>query len=230
MPRKPRYFLPGICCHLVQRGGDHEAVFSDAADHAYYLECLAEAAARYGCAIHAYVLMIDHVHLLLTPKDKPGVSRMMQYVGRYYVPYVNDKYGSSGTLWQGRFKASLVDDAKLLTCMRYIDTNPVRSGVSRAAAYYRWSSYRANAQARPDALLTPHELYLGLGRNKRARADSYKELCKQPLDAADLRDIREAWQSGTPLGDAQFKKRIERRLKCKVGHARRGRPRKTPLA
>lgn len=229
MPRKPRFFLPGVVCHVVQQGHSLQPVFFDVADYSVYLAYLAEAAERYACAIHAYVLMNNHVHLLVTPQDKQGISRMMQYVGRYYVPYVNDTYGASGTIWQGRFKASLIDEeAYLLTCMRYIELNPVRAGVARSAAFYRWSSYRANAQTKPNELLTPHRLYLSLGRTRKARSERYKSLFKVAIDEHLLTDLRNAWHSGTPLGGEKFIKQIERRLRCKVGQARRGRPCKYP--
>lgn len=227
MPRKPRFFLPGATTHIVQRGHSQAPVFFEDSDYTAYLVWLAEAAERYNCAIHAYVLMSNHIHLLITPQDKQGVSRMMQYIGRYYVPYINYTYGTSGTIWEGRYKASLIDDDEyLLTCMRYIELNPVRTGMTKSAAFYRWSSYRANAQGKPNDLITPHRLYLKLGRSKKSRADAYKNLCKTPIDPEELNDIREAWHSGTPLGNEYFKQTIESTLKCKVGQARRGRPRK----
>lgn len=230
MPRKPRFFLPGVACHLVQRGLGGEAVFYESADYEVYLGWLAEAAERYACAIHAYVLMSDHVHMLVTPPDKQAISRMIQYLGRYYVPYINDIYGSNGSIWDGRYKASLIDpELYLLPCMQYIELNPVRSGESRSAAHYRWSSYRANAQGKMDELITPHDSYLKLGRSKKARAEAYKLLCKTPLEPAVLTQLRDAWHSGTPLGSSKFIKQVERRLKCKVGQPRRGRPRKHPL-
>jgi putative transposase len=128
MPRKPRFFLPGLPIHVVQRGHSREPVFFEDHDYAAYLDWLTEAAARYECAIHAYVLMTNHVHILVTPREAEAVSRMMQYVGRRYVPYINYTYGTSGSIWEGRYKASLIHDEQyLLTCMRYIELNPVRA-------------------------------------------------------------------------------------------------------
>lgn len=227
MPRKPRFFLPGEPVHIVQRGHSREPVFFEEGDYRAYLDWLRDGALRYGCAIHAYVLMTNHVHVLATPDAKDGVTRMMQYVGRRYVPYVNATYGGSGSLWEGRYKASLVhDEGYLFTCMRYIELNPVRANMVNAPSRYRWSSYRANAHGETNDILTPHPLYLALGRGPVTRQTAYRELFRAHLDADALRDIRDAWQSGTPLGNDHFKEKIERKLKTKIGQARRGRPRK----
>jgi len=227
LPRKPRFHLPGVPVHVVQRGHSREPVFFEDSDYSAYLNWLDEGAERYGCAIHAYVLMTNHVHLLTTPKGEQGVTRLMQYIGRRYVPYINHTYGTSGSLWEGRYKASLIEDERyLLTCMRYIELNPVRANMVKSPAHYRWSSYRHNAQAKDDPLVTPHEIYLALGRTRAARANAYRDLFSSALDVEALTDIRDAWQSGTPLGHDRFKAKVERKLRCKVGHARRGRPKK----
>lgn len=228
MPRKPRFFLTEIPVHVVQRGHSREPVFFEDSDYRAYLDWLGEAAARYHCAIHAYVLMTNHTHLLATPGDPQGVSRMMQYVGRRYVPYVNATYGTSGSIWEGRYKASLIqDDEYLLTCMRYIELNPVRANMTSTPGQYRWSSYRANAQGREDPLLTPHPLYQSLGRSTTSRQEAYRALFKAHVEGTELKDIRAAWQTGTPLGNDHFKEKIEKKLKTKVGQARRGRPAKS---
>jgi putative transposase len=170
MPRKPRFFLPGIPAHIVQRGHSREPVFFEAGDYQAYLGWLKEAAVRYGCDIHAYVLMTNHVHLLATPAKKDSISRMMQYIGRRYVPYINHTYGTSGSIWEGRFKASLISDEQyLLTCMRYIELNPVRANMVASPAQYRWSSYRYNAQGREDVLVAEHPLYSQLGKTVSSR-------------------------------------------------------------
>lgn len=225
MPRKIRFYLPGLPVHAVQRGHSREAVFYEDADYRAYLGWLREAAERYHCAIHAYVLMANHVHILAAPRDSQGISRMIQYVGRRYVPYINYHYGSSGTLWEGRYKASLVhDDDYLLTCMRYIELNPVRADMVNHPREYRWSSYRANAEGREDPLITPHRLYLALGRTVAQRKEAYRALFKAHIDEENMKQIRSAWQTGTPLGNDRFKAKVEAKLKTKVGHARRGRP------
>ena len=225
MPRKPRFFLPDTPAHIVQRGHSRKPVFFEDSDYQAYLNWLKEAAERYDCAINAYVLMTNHIHLLATPKDKDGISRMMQYIGRRYVPHINHSYGTSGSLWEGRFKASLVsDDQYLLTCMRYIELNPVRADMAKSPAHYRWSSYRHNAQGREDSIITEHALYTSLGKTQASRCEAYKALFKACIDEDQLKDIRAAWQTGTPLGNKYFREQVERILKTKVGQNRRGRP------
>jgi putative transposase len=173
MPRKPRFFLSGVPVHVVQRGNNRQAIFFEAGDYRAYHGWLKAGARRYRCAIHTHVLMTNHVHLLITPEDAQAVSRMMQYVGRRYVPYINYEYGRTGTLWEGRFKSSAVDSqAYLLTCMRYIELNPVRAGMVKAPGDYRWSSYGANALGDSDDLVTPHGLYTALGADGEARCEA----------------------------------------------------------
>ncbi len=227
MPRKPRFFLPGVPAHIVQRGHSREPVFFEDSDYRAYLDWLDDAATRYQCHIHAYVLMTNHVHLLVTPSDKQGVSRMMQYMGRRYVPYINHSYGTSGSIWEGRYKASLIHDEQyLLTCMRYIELNPVRANMVNHPGQYRWSSYRFNALGKENSLITPHELYLGLGDTDMCRFEAYRTIFKAHVEEDVINDIRAAWQTGTPLGNDFFREKIERKLKSKVGQSRRGRPNK----
>ena len=230
MPRKPRFYLPGIPVHVVQRGHSREAVFYEDADYRAYLGWLREAAERYHCVIHAYVLMTNHVHILVTPSDKEGLSRMMQYAGRRYVPYINHHYGTSGTLWEGRYKASLIQEENyLLTCMRYIEMNPVRANMVAHPRQYRWSSYRANGEGRAAPEITHHPLYLALDKAAVQRQAAYRALFKVPIDEKNEENIRAAWQTGTPLGNDCFKVEIEAKLKTTVGQARRGRPSKRAL-
>ncbi len=227
MPRKPRFFLPGVPVHIVQRGHSREPVFFEDNDYLAYLRWLKEGTERYKVDIHAYALMTNHIHILATTQDKDGVTRMMQYVGRHYVPYINHTYGTSGSIWEGRYKASLIhDDEYLLTCMRYIELNPVRANMVRAPGQYRWSSHRHNAQGKNDELVVPHPLYIALGRSKPTRIEAYKALFQAHLDKGVLDSIRSAWQTGTPLGNDYFRQIIEDKLKLKVGQARRGRPSK----
>ncbi len=227
MPRKPRFFLPDIPVHIVQRGHSREPVFFKDNDYRAYLGWLMEAATHYSCAIHAYVLMTNHIHILATPKDKHGISLMMQYISRRYVPYINASYGTNGTIWEGRYKASLIHDEQyLLICMRYIELNPIRADMTKSPGYYRWSSYRANTQGKEDKLLTAHPLYLSLGETNASRLEGYKVLFKAHIEEEDLKDIRAAWQTGTPLGNEYFKEKIERKSNSKVGQARRGRPKR----
>ena len=227
MPRKPRFQIPAIPAHIVQRGNNRQPIFFEPADYAAYLNWLHVGLERYGCELHAYVLMTNHVHLLITPDSRDGISRAMQHVGRHYVPYINYTYGRTGTLWEGRYKASLVQEERyLLTCMRYIEMNPVRAEMVKSPAHYRWSSYRANGQGQADRMVKGHGNYLALGRTSSVRQAAYRDLFRNVLDPNDLKDIRAAWLTGTPLGNDRFRVEIERALKMKVGHARRGRPKK----
>jgi putative transposase len=225
MPRKPRFFLPGVAVHVVQRGHSREPVFFEDDNYLAYLRWLQQGSERYGVDIHAYVLMTNHVHILATPSDKEGITRMMQYVGRHYVPYINHTFGTSGSLWEGRYKASLVHDEEyLLACMRYIELNPVRADMVRSPGQYRWSSYLSNGRGRDDEMLKPHRMYEALGKSRLARLEAYKALFRAHLEEGVLEDIRSAWKSGTPLGNDFFRQKIEAKLNCKVGQARRGRP------
>lgn len=227
MPRKPRFFLPGVPSHIVQRGHNREAVFFEPQDYSAYLDWLRQGAMKYACTIQAWCLMTNHVHLLITPSKADGVTRLMQYLGRHYVPYINHKYGRSGSIWEGRFKSSLIDaDAYLLACMRYVELNPVTAGMVGHASEYRWSSYRVNALGERDALVTPHEVYERLGPTVTTRAASYEALfgAHQDVSKKEAEDIRRATQTGTPLANDRFRQHIEQVLGQKVGQMRRGRP------
>ena len=229
MPRKPRFYLPGIPAHIVQRGNCRQATFFGDDDYAAYLNWLYEGAKLHGCSIHAYVLMTNHVHLLITPQDSESISRLIQYVGRHYVTYVNHTYRKSGTLWEGRHKGCLISsDEYLLACMRYIEINPVRAGMVASPNDYRWSSYRINASGSEQAIITPHALYLALGRTQEDRGYAYRELFRSALDPDQVHNIRATVQTGTPLGNDRFKQQIEQNLQRKVGQPRRGRPEKVP--
>ncbi len=226
MPRKQRFFLPGVPAHLVQRGNNRQAVFYDDSDYRAYLGWLVEGAQRYGGAIHAYVLMTNHVRLLLTPRDRDSISRLLQYVGRRYVAYVNHRYGRTGTLWEGRFKASVIDASEyLLRCYRYIELNPVRAGMVDAVRGYRWSSNRANAQEAADPAVSAHEVYLGLGKDAQTRRAAYRQWFRGHVEEQHIDGIRACLQTGTPLGNDRFRGDLERALKVKVGQASRGHPR-----
>lgn len=224
MPRKPRFYLPGIPVHVVQRGNNRQAIFNDKSDYLAYLNWLKDGAERYGCALHAYVLMTNHVHLLVTPQEKASISLMMQFIGRHYVPYFNYVYKRSGTLWEGRHKGSLVqDDQYLLVCMRYIELNPVRAKMVKLPGDYPWSSYLSNAFNKSNELITAHESYLRLGDTENNRLLSYRELFNRCIENEAIEEIRTACQTGTPLGNDHFCNRIEEALQIKVGKARGGR-------
>ncbi len=229
MPRKPRFYLPNYPVHIVQRGHNNKNVFFENEDYKVYLDWLQEGSEWYEVPIHAYALLPNQIHILASPPDKEAASRMMQYQGRRYVPYVNATYGKTGTIWQGRYKASLIDpDTYLLNCMTYIEGLPVREGLSKSPGPYKWSSFKRNAQGKKNALITPHAAYLDIGRGDKKRQEKYTAMSKAGLSDEIITDISDAWQTGTPLGSDKFKKMVERRLKIKVGHAKRGRPRKNP--
>jgi putative transposase len=227
VPRKQRFYVPGAPVHAVQRGHNRSAVFFDDLDYLEYLRCLKEAADSCGCAIHAYVLMTNHVHLLLTPERADSVGRLFQSLGRHYVRYVNETYQRHGGLWEGRYKCNIIESqAYFLSCMRYIELNPVRACMVDHPAKYRWSSYAANALGVSNAVLTAHTEYVSLGGLPDARQSAYRGLFEGETDSEELTLLRCALQTGTPLGNNKFKAEIEAALDLKVGYVRRGRPRK----
>lgn len=210
MPRQPRPDLADVPQHVVQRGNDRQPCFYVADDYRRYLAGLRESAIRYGCSVHAYVLMANHVHLLVTPSSTGAVSRMMQWMGRQYVGYINGRYRRTGTLWEGRYKSCLVDTERyLLTCYRYIELNPVRAAMVADPADYAWSSYHANAQALPDKLVVPHAEYLRLGADASERCSAYRQLFKEVLGDARLAEIRAYVQQQRALGTIRFQREIE---------------------
>jgi putative transposase len=197
-----RYAPVGQPLHVTQRGNNRGQVFFTPRDGALYLEWLAGAADRYGAAVHAYVLMPNHVHLLLTPRAPGAVGKTMQSVGTSFSRYINTTQGRSGTPWEGRYRSCpITSEAYLLACMRYIEMNPVRAGLAVEPGAFRWSSYRRNAQGREDALITPHEIYQSLGADDAARAAAYRALCAEPLGANILADIRNATDWGVALNE-----------------------------
>ena len=224
MPRRPRLSLPGVPLHVIQRGNNRQACFFAEEDYRFYLHWLAKGAQRYGCEIHAYVLMTNHVHMLVSPQGPEGAARLMQSLGRRYVQYVNRAYRRSGTLWEGRYKASLLQaEAYLLRCSRYIETNPVRAGMVKDPAQYPWSSYRWHGLGEANALIRDHALYAALGRTPEERQAGYRGLFRTELDEEALSDIRKAANQGLVLGDERFAKEIERALGVRVGLQKAGR-------
>ena len=225
MPRKPRLNLTDVPQHIIQRGNNRQATFFSADDYRFYLDRLADASRKYGCSIYAYVLMTNHVHLLASAEHPHGLSLMMQYVGRYFVRYINRVYRRSGTLWEGRFRASLVDtELYFLRCCRYIECNPVRANMVADPGNYPWSSYRYHAFGLPDELLSTHEQYDRLGTTADDRRAAYRELFRSVLHPRELEEIRNTVNSGWPLGNDRFKDDIERSLKCAARPPKRGRP------
>lgn len=229
MPRLPRYVLPDVPQHVIQRGNNRQAVFFQADDYRVYLACLAEEVVTHGCVVHAYVLMTNHVHLLLTPRQPTSIAKVMQALGRRYVQYVNTTYQRTGTLWEGRYRASLVDaECYLLACYRYIELNPVRAGMVPRPEAYPWSSYRWHALGQDDPVVADHALYLALGSTPHERHLAYRDLCQQQLDAHALQEIRTTLHQSRVLGTERFKDDIEAALARRVRLGKAGRPRKTP--
>ncbi|MCX7155042.1 MAG: transposase [Rhodocyclales bacterium] len=224
MPRRPRVLLADHPLHIVQRGINREPCFFAEEDYQCYLHWLEEAARDCGCAIHAWVLMTNHVHLLLTPTTQGAPSRLMQSLGRRYVQYVNRHYRRSGSLWEGRYKSSVVQaESYLLACMRYIELNPVRAAMVVDPGGYRWSSYRANGLGQADARLTPHVLYLALAGYPAARQDTYRALFRPQLDEDAAGEVREALRLGMPLGSERFAETICANLGIRRNTGKRGR-------
>ena len=225
MPRKHRFNLVGIPQHVIQRGNNREPCFYAEEDYRRYLNDLHESAVKFDCRIHAYVLMTNHVHLLVTPMAEYGVSQMMQALGRRYVYYINKSYMRSGTLWEGRYKSSLIDsDCYLFTCMRYIELNPIRAYMVSHPGEYKWSSYHANAQGCLDTLIEAHPLYSELGKTGEIRQAAYRELFRHHVDNEALHDIRESLNHELVLGRSYFKDQIEELTQRQTRLGQPGRP------
>ena len=206
MARHPRLILPGVALHLVQRGNNRNACFREDADYLTYLAQLRQLARRYECDVHAYCLMTNHVHLLLTPADANACALLMRDLGRSYVPYFNRRYGRTGTLWEGRSRSCLTESAGyVLACYRYIELNPVRAGITEGPGQYAWSSHRANTGNAVDPFVTMHPEFVALGNENASRRLAYRHLFEQGLEAALLRSIREATNGGYPLASDAFK-------------------------
>ncbi len=217
MPRRARLALAGIPWHIIQRGNNRSACFYAEDDYRKYLDTLKEQAHKFGCAIHAYVLMTNHVHLLLTPARQDSAALMMKHLGQRYVQYVNRAYRRSGTLWEGRFRSCLTQSEDyVLACYRYIELNPVRANMVQRPGDYAWSSYRANGDGRANPLLTPHAEYLRLGVTGAARQAAYRGLLAAQLDDMLLDTIRQATNGNFALGNRRFQEETARMLKRRV--------------
>ena len=224
MPRRPRPTLTDLPLHVVQRGNNRQPCFFTEEDYRFYLHWLKKGAEKYGCDLHAYVLMTNHVHLLLTPRRTDSASKLMQSLGRRYVQYINRFYKRSGTLWEGRFKASLINaDEYLYLCYRYIELNPVRAGIVTDPAEYEWSSYRHHALGEPNELIRDHALFLALGTEAKVRQQAYRALFRSELEEEALTDIRKAVNQELILGGGRFKGEIERVLGKRIGPQQQGR-------
>ena len=226
MARLPRFFIPGHPLHVILRGNNRQRVFTNIRDYTLYLGWLRDAAHIHGCAIHAYVLMPNHIHLLTTPGHEQSLPKTLQSLGRRYVQYFNQTHDRTGTLWEGRYRATLVDpDAYLLACYRYIEGNPVRAENVTQPSHYRWSSYHFHAEGKTDQILTPHAMYRRLGRTPEERQKAYRALFRKQLSGETLDEIREATNKAWVLGRDRFRKKIATMTERRVQPLPRGRPR-----
>ena len=225
MARLPRLTVPGYPHHVIQRGNNRQAIFASDHDYAALLQLLAENAVRFEVAVHAYVLMSNHFHLLATPATVDGLPQMMQAVGRRYVRYFNDRQGRSGTLWEGRYRSTVIDtDRYLLACMVYLDLNPVRAGLVERPEHYPWSSHRHYLGLVQDKLVTPHSLLWALGNTPFAREGQYAELVRAGLGAGQQQALTDSALSGWVLGDADFVANLQKRTQRRLSKAQPGRP------
>lgn len=226
MPRRPRLVLPGVPLHLIQRGNNRQVCFVADEDYQCYLGWLKEYAGKTGCQVHAYVLMTNHVHVLLSAAHSDGPGALMKALGQRYVQYFNRTYRRSGTLWEGRFRSCLTQaEDYLLACQRYIELNPVRAGVVEHPAEFRWSSFRSNAQGEVDALITPHELYQSLGMDAAQRQAAYRELFRFELEPGVIDQIRKATNGNFALGNPRFADQVSELLGRRASPGKSGRPR-----
>ena len=211
MARVQRLFMPGMPLHVVQRGADRQICFFEPADFLWYLQQLQRHSSARGCLLHAYVLMTNHVHLLLSAGNVLAVSRMMKALGQEYAHYINWRHHRTGPLWDGRYQSCVVqDETYLLVCQRYIELNPVRAGMVRYPGHYRWSSYRCNTEGREDVLVQPHPLYLSMGKNQGERQQAYAALFYGD-EEVQRQALRVASRSNAAVGSDEFVRELQTR-------------------
>lgn len=225
MARLPRLTLAGYPHHIIQRGNNRQVIFADAQDFEAMLALLADNAQKFAVAVHAYVLMDNHFHLLATPATAEALPLMMQAVGRSYVRYFNQRHGRTGTLWEGRYRSTLIETERyLLACMVYIDLNPVRAAMVAQPAAWPWSSHAHYLGQRSDKLVTPHALYWALGNTPFAREAAYAALVQAGIGSAEQAALTDAALRGWALGDANFVAELQKKSPRRVAKARPGRP------
>jgi putative transposase len=225
MPRRARLAIANVTWHIIQRGNNRSACFFSEGDYLFYLHLLQQQSVKHGCVIHAYCLMTNHVHLLLTPQEASAPSFMMKHLGQCYVQYINRTYQRSGTLWEGRFKSCLAqNESYALHCYRYIELNPVRAHMTSHPGDYRWSSYRYNGGGLDNDLVTPHSSYLSLGDNAPQRQKAYQSMVESGVGEELAKSIRSATNGNFVLGNERFSREIERALNRRVSPGRAGRP------
>ncbi|MBB1072885.1 transposase [Rhodoferax sp. 4810] len=229
MARLPRLTLPGYAHHVIQCGNNRQAIFATPADYQFLLDLLAEYAARFQVQMHAYVLMSNHFHLLATPQTAEGLPQMMQAVGRRYVRYFNGAQQRTGTLWEGRYKSTVIQSERyLLACMAYIDLNPVRAALVAQPQDYPWSSHTHYLGLRSDRLVKPHALFWELGNTPFAREAAYAELVQSGINPVQQQALTDATLRGWALGEADFVANLQKRTERRVSKAHAGRPVSTP--
>jgi putative transposase len=217
--------LSGIPVHIRHRGNNRQRCFYEDQDRSFYLLQLCRLLATSQCVLHAYCLMTNHVHLLLTPRALDSCARLMKALGQLHTQYMNRTYGRSGSLWEGRFRSSLVQSERyLLECYRYVELNPVEARIVEHPGDYAWSSYAANVGAARSALVTPHDEYLRLGRSDEARTHAYRALFDVPLAPERIREIRAATDGNFALGDDNFKRGVSLALGRRAYPGVPGRP------
>jgi putative transposase len=227
MPRQSRPVIPEVPLHITQRGNNRLRCFFDEADCLVYLKYLRSASIRAECRVHAYVLMNNHIHLLVSPTDEQGPAILMKSLGERYVQYVNRRYSRTGTLWEGRYYSCLVQcERYLMVCQRYIELNPVRASLVTEPASYPWSSYHHNALGRKSKLVSPHELYSRLGDDPTSRQSAYRALFEEVLGSDDLGEVRKATHGNTALGTQEFTEQLAQFLRRPITPREVGRPRK----
>jgi putative transposase len=227
MARQPRLTVPGYPHHVIQRGNNRQSIVVDDADRKKLLSLLSEHALRSQVAVHAYVLMDNHVHLLLTPETAEAIPQLMQAVGRSYVRYFNIRHGRSGTLWEGRYRSSLIETERyLLTCMVYIDLNPVRAGMVGMPAEYAWSSHRHYIGHWVDKLVTPHALFWSLGNTPFAREAAYQELALTGIGISQQESLTRSVLTGWSLGSPAFVQSLQESTQRRLVPSKAGRPAK----
>jgi len=230
MSRQPRQAIVHYPHHVIQRGHNRQRVFADDTDRRQYLAWLQEAATGHGLEVHAYVLMDNHVHLLATPTREGALSDAMQSVGRRYVRWFNRRHGRSGTLWEGRFRSSLVEaDRYLLACQRYIESNPLRAGMVEAVADWPWSSHRHHVGLAVDPLVRPHPTVWALGNTPFERESAYRRLFEDRVSPSEHEWLRSRLIAGRPTASLQFQRVIESSLGLRLIPRPVGRPPKRPL-
>jgi putative transposase len=227
MPRQPRIFIDGVPTHITVRGNNRQLFFAGDGNRLEFLRLVREASQQHGVAIHAYVLMTNHFHLLATGNARGSIGRMVQSIGRKYVPRFNRQQGRTGALWERRYHGNVVDSARYaLTALRYIELNPCRAKMVPRPSDYIWSSYLHHAHGKPDDLVSPHSAYLCLSADPHQRRETYRKICDEPLSEDELKTIRDAARGGWPLGDDAFCTWVEEVTETTAKAKPTGRPKK----